>query len=37
MNFADLVDYAGIEEYALGAGGFARVDVRRYAYISCVL
>jgi hypothetical protein len=37
MNFAQLIRSSGIEKNALGGGGFARVNMRHYAYISCFL
>ena len=43
MDLADLVGYAGIEQYALCRGGFTRIDVRDYTdipvsqYWGCLL
>jgi len=36
MGLAHFIRSAGIEKNALGGGGFARVDVSDYAYVSKV-
>ena len=34
VDFADLMSDAGVEQNALGGGGFAGVDVRHYTYVA---
>ena len=37
VNFADLVDYTGIEKNTLGTGGFPRINVGGYPDVPSML